>query len=183
MADVVSNFAAGMEFKYLGMIPIIDGIWWPLLLVGSVNPLTASLRHLRTLPMSWGTLNALMLVSSLAYLLGAIASLAILHLAVLGSLPHIDAGPVVLALGMASFGHTWQLPFGRRFNGFLNWVPMLVIIEMVGLALPVLPAVLASPVVIGTLLTLMAAVANAWLLTRSSSYMPSRNEQVFTPTY
>jgi len=172
--EIAHRFDEGIVFKYAGgFLPIIDSIWFPLIVIGSFNPLTPSMRHLRTLPMSTATLNALLFAGPLPHFVSLIGGFTILHVLFAGSLPHFDVASCMLSFGMAALAHTWQLTFGGMFRMFFSWTLVIAVVLVVGVAMRfTLPSpldLLMLPATIGASMMMAAAVWNHSLLTRRTS--------------
>ena len=172
--EIARRFDEGILFKYAGgVVPIIDNMWLPLIVVGAFTPLTWSLRHLRTLPMSTATLNALLFIDALPHIVCLLSGFSLLHLLIAGSLPRFDVASCVLSAGIATLAHSWQLTFTGAFRIFFSWVLVVVLVLLVGAAMRLpLPAplgMLTLPATIGAGMMLGAVAWNHWLLTRRTS--------------
>jgi hypothetical protein len=173
--NIAQRFDEGVLFTYAGgVVPIIDSIWFPLIVVGAFTPLTWSLRHLRTLPISTATLNGLLFLNPLPHIVCLLAGFSILHLLTVGSLPRFDAASCVLIVGIATLAHSWQLTFtGATFRIFFSWILVVVLVLLVGGAmrfpLPAPLGMLTLPATLGAGMTIGAVVWNHWQLTRRTS--------------
>jgi hypothetical protein len=148
-------------------------MWFPII-VGSVfTPPTWSLRHLRTLPMSTVTLNALLLLGPLPHIVCLMGGFNLLHVLFAGSLPRFDVASCLLCMGMATLAHSSHLTLTGWFRTFFPWTVVMIVMLLVGaamrLSLPSPLDVLTLPATIGASMMIGAVVWNHWQLTRRTS--------------
>jgi hypothetical protein len=146
---------------------VIFGLPW--LVLSTRNGLATSLRPLRALPLSATQLNALFIAQSFAYWVWLIVLFGLLCVLTVGRLPHVEAGPVMLCIGITAFAHSTQLFLGRTFSPVI-FLLQLFVFELLSVALPFPFDALSHPAPLGLALLSAAAAANLWILRRSTSY-------------
>ena len=164
IAGIASWFGYQLQStKWDGGAPLLFGA----LVGGSAGRFNA--RHLRALPISTLQLTALLLLPALLLWLAVITLVSGLHLAVIGTMPRIDASLLALVMGITALCQPLRLQV-RRPNRWL-FVLLLIILVPGDLIQRRLPDALAplAPITFGLLLTAIAITWSYWLLTRSST--------------